>query len=255
MITIDDMTIGFDAYGNPDVPMPIFARLMQHGTMFRTAYCQYALCSPSRSSVWSGKRPNSTGVFGDGTDIRTKLGANYKFLPEYLNSNGYYTGKFGKFTCGHEDQIAWNYQDAVVGDGIKDISGTPYWFIDTANKNPLTTTFGKYATDMISKMQQGSNSPYFYAVGLSTHNQFSPTLVSWNKLGDPSVQQLLPVDIDGTLTNVRGNGSANIGLPNTPVNDGDDIPSPALKGLSPYPTAEWKNSTSCILWRNGRYGC
>jgi iduronate 2-sulfatase len=241
MITIDDMSIGFDAYGNPDVPMPNFARLMQHGTMFRTAYCQYALCSPSRTSVWSGKRPNTTGVFNDGTDIRTNLGANYKFLPEYLNSNGYYTGKFGKFTCGHEDEISWNYQDAVTGDGIKDISGTPYWWIDTANKTPMATTFGKYAANMISRMQQGTNSPYFYAVGLSTHNQFSPTLVSWNKIGDPSVQQLLPVDIDGTTTNVRGNGSANITLPNTPANDGNDIPDLALKGLSPYPPDQWKN--------------
>lgn len=241
MITIDDMTIGFDAYGNPDVHMPNFARLMQHGTMFRTAYCQYALCSPSRTSVWSGKRPNTTGVFNDGTDIRSNLGANYKFLPEYLNSNGYYTGKFGKFTCGHEEEISWDFQDAVTGDGIKDISGTPYWWIDTANKSPMTTTYGQYAAHMISRMQQGSNTPYFYAVGLSTHNQFSPTLSSWNKVGDPSVNQLLPVDINGTTTNVYGNGSANITLPNTPANDGDDIPAIALKGQTPYPTDEWKN--------------
>jgi hypothetical protein len=40
----------------------------------------------------------------------------------------------------------------------------------------------------------------FMQLAYQHHNQFSPTLVSWNKVGDPSVQQLLPVDIDGTLT-------------------------------------------------------
>lgn len=248
-ITVDDLSIGFDAYGNTDVSMPNFARLMQHGTMFRNAYIQYGLCSPSRTSVLSGKRPNATGVFNNGTDIRSKLGANYKFLPEFMSNNGYYTGKFGKMTCGHEEQIAWDYiYDSVSGDGIRDIGGTPYWWIDTADKMPIDTRYGQFVSAMLRKMNESRSEPYFFGLGLSTHNEFEPTLNSWNKIGDKSVQQLLPVDINGTLTNVYGNGSANITLPNTPANDGDDIPAIALKGLTPYPTDEWKNI------RHGYYG-
>src|SRR5437868_519498 len=73
-IGIDDLGTVFDAYGNPEIPCPNFARMAQHGTMFRRVYTQYALCSPSRASLLSGKRPNSTGVINNGTSIRTKLG-------------------------------------------------------------------------------------------------------------------------------------------------------------------------------------
>ena len=39
----------------------------------------------------------------------------------------------------------------------------------------------------------------------------------------------MPVDRYGTITNVLGNGSANIILPDTPSDDTLDIPYPALK--------------------------
>lgn len=241
-IGVDDLSIAMDAYGNPEIPTPNLERLMQHGTMFKQVYCQYALCSPSRTSLLSGKRPNSTGVINNGTDIRTRLGANYKFLPEYFDSNGYYTAKFGKMTCGHEEQIAWDYvYDSVAGDGTHDIGGEVHWWVDTVNKTVMETRYGQFVSAMLRKMNEPRSAPYFYGLGLATHNEFTPILSSWNKIGDNSTQQLLPIDINGTKTNVYGNGSANITLPNTPVNDGDDIPSVALKGLTPYPTDEWKN--------------
>jgi iduronate 2-sulfatase len=241
-IGVDDLGIAMDAYGNPEVPTPNLSRLMQHGTMFKQVYCQYALCSPSRTSILSGKRPNSTGVINNGTDIRTRLGTNYKFLPEYFDNNGYYTGKFGKMTCGHEEEIAWDYvYDSVAGDGTHDIGGEVHWWVDTVNKTIMQTRYGQFVGAMLNKMNEPRSAPYFYGLGLATHNEFAPILSSWNKIGDNSTQQLLPIDINGTLTNVYGNGSANITLPNTPLNDGDDIPSVALKGLTPYPADEWKN--------------
>ncbi|QEC69558.1 sulfatase-like hydrolase/transferase [Panacibacter ginsenosidivorans] len=241
-IGIDDLGTVFDAYGNADVPCPNFARMAQHGTMFRRVYCQYALCSPSRASLLSGKRPNSTGVINNGTSIRTNLGADYKFLPEYFQSNGYYTGKFGKMTCGHEEEIAWNYvYDSAIGDGIQNIGGTPHWWIDTLHKSTMSNNYGLFVSSMIQKMREPRSNPYFFGLGIGVHNEFTPNLAAWNKIGDNTVQQLLPVDIDTTYTNVYGNGSANITLPNTPANDQDDIPAPALKNLQVYPTDVWKN--------------
>jgi len=240
-IGVDDLGTVFDVYGNADVPCPNFARLMQHGTLFRQVYCQYALCSPSRTSLLSGKRPNTTGVINNGTSIRANLGANYKFLPEYFQSNGYFTGKFGKMTCGHEEEIAWSYYyDSVSGDGIKNIGGTPHWWIDTAHKTPMQIKEGQFVNAMIREMNKPRTSPYFFGLGLEAHNEFAPILSAWNKIGNNTTQQLLPVDLEGTLTNVYGNSSDNITLPNTPANDGDDIPEPALKSLQPYPEDEWK---------------
>jgi iduronate 2-sulfatase len=241
-IGVDDLGTVFDVYGNPDVPCPNFARLVQHGTLFRQVYCQYALCSPSRTSLLSGKRPNSTGVINNETSIRQNLGPNYKFIPEYFQSNGYFTGKFGKMTCGHEEEISWSYYyDSVSGDGIKNIGGTPHWWIDTLHKTPMQTKEGQNVSAMINRMRQPFSSPYFLALGLEAHNEFAPVLSAWNKIGDSTTRQLLPVDIDTTYTNVYGNGSATIILPNTPPNDWDDIPEPALKSIQQYPVDEWKN--------------
>lgn len=239
-IPVDDLSIGFGSYGNPEAPTPNVSRLMQHGTMFKQVYVQYALCNPSRTSVLSGKRPNSTGVLSNATSMRVKLGSTYKFLPEYFDSYGYYTGKFGKMTCGHDDEVAWDYvYDSVPGDGTKDIGGEVHWWVDTIHKTPMETKYGQYLTALLRKMREPRSVPYFFGYGLATHNEFDPPIESWNKIGDPGVKELLPVNLAGDL-GVYANGSGNITLPNTPVNDADDIPLPALKGLTPYPTDEWK---------------
>lgn len=239
-IAVDDLSIGLGTYGNTDAPTPNVTRLMQHGTMFEQVYVQYALCNPSRASILSGKRPNSTGVLNNGTPIRIKLGPTYKFLPEYFDSYGYYTGKFGKMTCGHDDELTWDFvDDSVPGDGTKDIGGEVHWWVDTIHKTPMETKYGQYLTHLLSKMREPRSAPYFYGYGLATHNEFDPPIESWNKIGDPGVQELLPVNLAGD-PGVYANGSGNITLPNTPINDADDIPLPALKGLTPYPTDEWK---------------
>src|SRR5436190_19092867 len=109
-IIADDMSIAFEPYGNLQAPTPNFLRLMQHGMLFKEAYCQYALCSPSRTSLLSGQRPDSTGVVNNGTDVRWKLGSGYRFLPEYFHDYGYRTESYGKVgPCGHSEQVTWDY--------------------------------------------------------------------------------------------------------------------------------------------------
>jgi iduronate 2-sulfatase len=238
-IAVDDMSIAIQAYGNNQAPMPNFQRLMQHGVLFRTAYCPYSMCNPSRTAILSGKRPDETGVFQNGQSMRTNLGAHYKFVPEYFNANGYRTEAFGKITCGHEEEISWDYVYPDKGKALHD-GGNPLWWIDTTDNNEKSTIYGEWTDAVIQKMEHPVASPYFYAIGLSTHNPSTPTIHSWDKTGDPSYKELLPVDKSGTLTDVRGTGSDNIILPNTPGNDLDDIPDIALKKREQYPTDEWQ---------------
>lgn len=68
-------------------------------------------------------------------------------------------------------------------------------------------------------MKSPANRPYFYSLGLTAHDPFAPILKAWNQVGDPAVKELLPVDYYGTYTNVYGNGSGNIHLPDTPPDD------------------------------------
>jgi hypothetical protein len=92
-------------------------------------------------------------------------------------------------------------------------------------------------------MQQTQSKPFFYALGVHTHNPFTPSLQYWNMNGDPSVQELLPINATGAITTLRGNGSSTIYLPSTPVNDRSDVPSIAFPSASIIKTNdEWKKT-------------
>lgn len=241
-ICVDDLSIAFDTYDNPQAPAPNFARLMQHGVLFKQTYVQYPLCSPSRTSILSGKRPDSTGVFHNWIDVRTVLGPDYRFLPEYFHDYGYRTGRFGKVgPCGHEDAISWDFEYKGPPTDVLGFQDFPNWWVDTLDKTREETRDGIFTDGLIKTLQYPLNSPAFYALGIGTHNPFSPILSEWNKVGDSSNKVLVPVDQYGTITNVYGNGSSNILLPDTPPDDTKDIPPAALKELLDYSPEETRN--------------
>lgn len=81
-------------YGWDDVPSPRVDALAAAGTRFDQAYCTAPLCSPARSSLWTGRYPHSNGVMG-----LAHLGWEYhegeRTLPDVLGEHGYHTALFG----------------------------------------------------------------------------------------------------------------------------------------------------------------
>ncbi len=79
--------------GNPVIKTPHFDRLAQEGVKFEEAYTSFPLCTPFRSSLFTGKYNHSTGVFANHHPIPL----NQEFLAERMKSSGYQTGYIGKW--------------------------------------------------------------------------------------------------------------------------------------------------------------
>ena len=72
-IAVDDLRPELGCYGTPVVKSPNIDRLAARGTVFNRAYCQQALCSPSRTSLLTGRRPDKTKVYNLQKHFRTEL--------------------------------------------------------------------------------------------------------------------------------------------------------------------------------------
>ncbi len=99
-IAIDDMNDWVGCLeGHPDVQSPNIDRLASRGVLFTNAHCTAPVCGPSRTALFTGLRPDSTGVYTNAANVRTQL-PHVVTLPQYLRGNGYYTFGCGKLFHG-----------------------------------------------------------------------------------------------------------------------------------------------------------
>jgi len=94
-IVSDDMNNELGTYGCTAAHTPNLDKLAATGIRFDRAYCQFPLCSPSRSSFLSGRWPATTGVL----DLKIRADvvlAPFKLLAAFFKENGYVTARVGK---------------------------------------------------------------------------------------------------------------------------------------------------------------
>jgi len=98
-IAVDDLRPSLGCYGDPVAKSPHIDQLAKRGLVFRRAYCQQAVCSPSRTSLLTGLRPDTTRVYDLKTHFRKRV-PNVVTLPQLFKNNGYHTQSIGKIYHG-----------------------------------------------------------------------------------------------------------------------------------------------------------
>jgi len=103
-VVVDDLRPQMNCYGQEWILSPNMDRLAQDGLLFERAYCQQAVCAPSRASVLTGCRPDTTTIYDLRTPVRTVM-PDIVTLPQQFKQHGYETVSIGKVYHHAEDDL------------------------------------------------------------------------------------------------------------------------------------------------------
>ncbi len=112
-IAVDDLRPQLGCYGQDFVQSPHIDQLAAEGVLFKRAYCQQAVCAPSRASVLSGCRPDTTTIYDLQTPLRSVM-PDVLSLPQHFKQHGYETRSIGKIYHHRSDDLqGWTTQPHV----------------------------------------------------------------------------------------------------------------------------------------------
>ena len=116
-IAVDDLRPELGAYGSNYIKSPNIDRIGKEGMVFDRAYVQQAVCSPSRTSVMTGTRPDTTKVWDLVTHFRIAQ-PDIVSLYQHFKQSGYFVQGMGKLYHGGLDDapswsVPWQNPEAV----------------------------------------------------------------------------------------------------------------------------------------------
>lgn len=120
LICVDDLKPLLGCYGDTRIQTPNIDRLAARGVLFERAFCNQAVCAPSRNALMTGLRPSTIGIYDLGTNFR-KAVPNAVTVAQHFQQHGYRTEAMGKIMhVGHgngEDAASWTVPHWKPGGG------------------------------------------------------------------------------------------------------------------------------------------
>lgn len=214
LIVADDLRTELGCYGSA-AKTPHLDALAQRGVRFDRAYCQQAVCNPSRSSFLCGLRPDTLRLWNNGTHFR-ETNPDVVTLPQSFRANGYTTRCVGKIfhnwhTAEKGDRRSWSADEflhyANHGDDRPQVKGElPENHATLADWNYGATTItecrdvpdeayydGRVAAEAAKVLKEVKDRPFFLAVGFwKPHAPFNAPKKYWDRYDRAALPKLDP---------------------------------------------------------------
>ncbi|MFT4690695.1 MAG: iduronate 2-sulfatase [Limisphaerales bacterium] len=177
LLVADDLRAELGCLGDRQIISPNIDRLANRGRLFTRAYCQQAVCNPSRASFMSGLRPDTIQVWDLKASFR-KLFPQHQTLPQLFKDNGYDTRCIGKIyhnTGNLGDPVSWSkpavhhegphWADTVTAQrkNLKKKAGVPA--VERFEVDDTAYWDGHIARKAAAALGELKDKPFFLAVG------------------------------------------------------------------------------------------
>ena len=219
-IAIDDLRPQLGAYGHSEMKTPNIDNLAAKSILFERAYCQIALCSPSRASILTGRRPDTNHVWEIANDEYWRNVTNATTIPQYFKENGYLSIGMGKvfhpgIPSGNDDyKYAWSPEGLpYYHSSLQEVFGPAHFhnrswesFENWSDEQLPDGDLANRALQMITQLKinktKGEDRPFFLAVGFhkphlpflapSKYFNLYPNINETNLPNNPNPPQLMP---------------------------------------------------------------
>ena len=218
-IVADDLRVELGCYGSA-AKTPNLDGLAARGVRFDRAYCQQAVCNPSRSSFLTGKRPDSLHLWVNGTHFREK-NPDVTTLPLWFKEHGYETRCAGKIfhnwhTTAKGDRRSWSADEFLYyanhGDDRPEVKGElppnlalpigrDYGSVPLCERREVPDDAyydGRVAAEAVKVLGQVKDRSFFLAVGFwKPHAPFNAPQKYWDLYDPANLPPLNPARPEG----------------------------------------------------------
>lgn len=198
-IAVDDLRTNLGCYGDPLAATPNIDKLAARSLRFTRAYCQFASCNASRTSVLTGQRPDSISVWKLNTNFRDTA-PNAVTLPQHFKRNGYHTEAIGKVLHNYnknmrDNDLSWSvparldklnhFRDYGLPANTPPTTGKLEKTIvaESADVDDDAYVDGKIVDDAVKTLRKlaSSDQPFFLAVGfMKPHSPYNAPKKYWD---------------------------------------------------------------------------